>query len=160
MEENVLLNIQPADPTGAEAALLIEELAADLMARYPTEDGTGGMAMDEFHASRHQFLVACWDGEPAGCGGIRPYPYESQTHIAEIKRMYTRPGHRGKCIAHQVLQGLEDFARAEGYTLIRLETGVRQPEAIRLYKRMGYIKIPPYAHYVHDPESVCMEKQL
>ncbi|GGJ21982.1 GNAT family N-acetyltransferase [Deinococcus roseus] len=159
-----MLTITSADPMGPEANLLIAELGADLMARYPQEDGTGGMTMDEFYAPRHEFLLACWEGEPASCCGIRPYPYaeqtHSETHIAEIKRMYTRTHHRGKGIAVQVMQELEAFARKEGYSVIRLETGVRQPEAIGLYKKMGFAVIPPYAHYVHDPESVCMEKQL
>ncbi|GEM48130.1 GNAT family N-acetyltransferase [Deinococcus cellulosilyticus] len=160
MEQQNVLTLRAANPTGAEATALIAELVADLQLRYPHDDGSGGMMMDEFLAPRHQFLIAFSDGEPAGCGGIRPYPYEETTHIAEIKRMYTRPDHRGKRIAQQVLQGLEAFARSEGFTVIRLETGTRQPEAIRLYERAGYRPIPSYAHYIHDPESVCMEKQL
>jgi hypothetical protein len=39
-----------------------------------------------------------------------------------------------------------------------LETGKRQPEAIRLYEKAGYIRIPNYGHYQSIENSVCMKK--
>lgn len=41
-----------------------------------------------------------------------------------------------------------------------LETGIRQPEAIALYKRSGYVQIPNYGQYLNVENSVCFEKVL
>ncbi|MEV6641747.1 hypothetical protein [Amycolatopsis sp. NPDC051371] len=43
---------------------------------------------------------------------------------------------------------------------LRLETGVRQPAAMRLYERAGYRRVPNFPPYEDDPESVCYEKLL
>ena len=101
-----------------------------------------------------RFVVATVDGVGAGCGAIQPL--DDQT--VELKRMYVRPAHRGAGIARRVLAALEDLAVGSHYPLIRLETGTRQPEAIRLYESAGYRPIPPYGPYVHSPLSLCYEK--
>lgn len=44
--------------------------------------------------------------------------------------------------------------------MIRLETGVYQPEALALYGRAGYVERGPFGDYVADPLSVFMEKEL
>jgi GNAT superfamily N-acetyltransferase len=59
-----------------------------------------------------------------------------------------------------VLTALEGHARRFGYTVVRLETGDRQPGAIRLYERSGYRHIPPFGPYVAWSDSVCFEKPL
>ncbi|WP_238016491.1 GNAT family N-acetyltransferase [Dactylosporangium sp. AC04546] len=101
-----------------------------------------------------RFVLATVDGVPAGCGALQPL--DDQT--AEIKRMYVRPAHRGNGIARRVLAALEDLATGSHYRVVRLETGPRQPEAIRLYESAGYRPIPPYGPYVHSPLSLCYEK--
>ena len=93
---------------------------------------------------------------PVGCGALRPYDAD----IAEVKRMYTVPAWRGRGVAAAVLAELERHARAFGYPTMRLETGDRQPGAIRLYERSGYRHIPPFGPYVAWDDSVCFEKPL
>ena len=51
-------------------------------------------------------------------------------------------------------------ARALGCARPVLETGIRQPEAIALYERAGFSRIPAFGEYVHSPLSVCMGKDL
>ena len=43
---------------------------------------------------------------------------------------------------------------------VRLETGTRQPEAIRLYESAGYQRIAPYGDFKDSPLSVCFEKSI
>jgi GNAT superfamily N-acetyltransferase len=74
--------------------------------------------------------------------------------------MYTLPQHRGKNIATKVLAALEKWATDLGYQKCILETGKRQPEAIRLYQKNGYASIPNYGQYVGVENSVCFEKEL
>nr|BFE65439.1 hypothetical protein GCM10020063_099650 [Dactylosporangium thailandense] len=103
---------------------------------------------------RAKFVVASVDGVAAGCGAIQPL--DDQT--VEVKRMYVRPAYRGNGIARRLLALLEDLAAGSHYLFIRLETGARQPESIRLYESAGYRPIPPYGPYVHSPLSLCYEK--
>ena len=74
--------------------------------------------------------------------------------------MYVVPSHRGVGISKIILGGLEKWAKEEGFLLSRLETGVNQPEAIALYKGMGYKRTPNYDPYIDIPESICMAKTL
>jgi GNAT superfamily N-acetyltransferase len=74
--------------------------------------------------------------------------------------MYTLPAYRGKGIATTVLTELEQWAAELSFSKCILETGKRQPEAIRLYQKNRYIQIPNYGQYKDDDNSVCFEKIL
>jgi GNAT superfamily N-acetyltransferase len=96
------------------------------------------------------------DDVPVGCGCFLVV----DEHTVEIKRMFVTPAERGKGIATNVLRLLERVARERGFTSAILETGVRQPEAVRLYEREGYRVIDNYGPYVGMPESICLRKDL
>ena len=119
----------------------------------------------EDHAFYHQFyqldkikhaIVLYDDGQAVACGAIRGL---DQDHT-EIKRMFTLPASRGKGMATRVLNELETWARELGFKACRLETGIRQPEAIALYTKQGYHRIPNYGQYAEMEASVCFEKRL
>ena len=78
----------------------------------------------------------------------------------EIKRMYVLPGKRGSGIATKVLSELEQWAGELSFARCVLETGLKQPEAIALYKKNGYLLIPNYGQYAGKENSVCFEKVL
>jgi GNAT superfamily N-acetyltransferase len=105
------------------------------------------------------FVVAWLNGEAIGCGAWRGLG-ASEPVVAEIKRMFVEPKARGRGISRQILGELERCAQADGYVTVRLETGLRQPHAIRLYETSGYQRIEPYGRYRNDPLSVCFEKRL
>ncbi len=58
------------------------------------------------------------------------------------------------------MTALEAVLIGEGYFLARLETGIAQPEALGLYRAMGYYERAPFGAYLTDPLSVFMEKRL
>ncbi len=103
-----------------------------------------------------EVVVAYRDERAVGCGAFKKY--SGQT--AEIKRMYVVPEFRGQGIAGAVLRELERWARDSGFTEAILETGKKQPEAIRLYQKSGYVLIPNYGQYQGVENSVCMSKRL
>jgi GNAT superfamily N-acetyltransferase len=70
------------------------------------------------------------------------------------------PAFRGRGIAFQILQQLENWAAELGYSYCLLETGKKQPEAIALYKKSGYEVIPNYGQYENVSNSVCMQKRI
>jgi len=152
------LQLIAVDPRGPDAQQLLEALTAEITAMYADlgYDGTGGFSLENVEVPRAVFVVAYADGEPVGCGALRPY----KADIAQVKRMYTAPAWRGRGVAAAVLAELERHARAFGYPTVRLETGDRQPGAIRLYERSGYRHIPPFGPYVKWDDSVCFEKLL
>jgi putative acetyltransferase len=78
----------------------------------------------------------------------------------ELKRMYVRPRFRGSGFGKLMVIHLADYARANGVVLLRLETGIHQREAIGLYERMGFQRIPPFGQYKADPLSLFFEKYL
>ncbi|MDT0641257.1 GNAT family N-acetyltransferase [Zunongwangia sp. F363] len=78
----------------------------------------------------------------------------------EIKRMFTLSLFRGRGFAGKVLKELETWAAELNYSKCILETGVRQPEAIALYKKSGYRIIPNYGQYAGIENSVCFQKDL
>ena len=152
------VHVIAADPHGADAQRLLAELTAEITELYADlgYDGTGGFAAADVDVPRAVLVVAYANGNPVGCGALRPY----QTDIAEVKRMYTVPAWRGRGVAAAVLAELERQARTFGYPIMRLETGDRQPGAIRLYERSGYRHIPTFGPYVAWSDSVCFEKPL
>ncbi|MFG2040724.1 GNAT family N-acetyltransferase [Dactylosporangium sp. NPDC048998] len=135
-----------ADPAVEELVALAADEAAN---RYGSADARR-FPVDP----RARFVLATVDGVGAGCGAIQPL--DDQT--VEVKRMYVRQAYRGNGIARRVLAALEDLAAGSHYPVIRLETGARQTESIRLYESAGYRPIPPYGPYVHSPLSLCYEK--
>ncbi len=103
-----------------------------------------------------EVVLALEDGEPIGCGAFKHY----EKGIAEIKRVFVRPDHRGKGISKQIINALEEKARMQGYQKLILETGKRLVVATKLYKQMGFVIIDNYGPYKNLKESICMEKQL
>ena len=101
-------------------------------------------------------VVAYVDDTAVGCGAIKKF----DDGTIEIKRMYVRPEQRGKGIAGEVLRELESWAVELGFGEAVLETGKKQPEAIRLYEKSGYNLIPNYGQYQGVDNSVCMKKSL
>lgn len=101
-------------------------------------------------------VVAFIENEAVGCGAFKPYA----ENTAEIKRMFVKLEFRGQRIAQNILTELEAWASASGFTICVLETGFMQPEAIRLYERSGYERIPNYGQYAGIENSVCMQKTV
>ncbi len=138
-----------------DAVALVDELEAHLSPLYPVES-RHGLSVERLLAENVAFFVLRSDGTPAACGGVKLYDSE----YGEVKRMYVRPAFRGRGYGKLVLSRLEDYTRAQGITILRLETGVHQAEAVGLYEAAGFYRIPPFGPYWDDPVSLCYEKQL
>lgn len=155
MKNQATLTIE--DTQTVDAQTLMRHLSAELGRQYGDDDGTDAFKAQDMSHPRAAFVVARLEGQPVGCGALRPMP---DNRIAEIKRMFIEPTMRGRGIAWQILTKLETIALAFDYQAIWLETGTLQNEAITLYERAGYQRRPCYGRYVDNPYSVCYEKQL
>ncbi len=121
-------------------------------------DGEDHSFYHQFNAIRNlrQAVIAVKNNIPVGCGAIKKLTDEA----TEVKRMYVLPNVRGTGIAGVILTELEKWAYELGYERCRLETGKRQPEAIALYAKNGYLKISNYGQYKGVENSICFEKIL
>ena len=149
-----MLKIIKTDSDNKDFQELVRLLDEDLMIR----DG----AEHSFYAQFNKLdlikhvVLAYENDESIGCGAFKKYTDET----VEIKRMFVRLEHRGKGIAVEILKELENWAIENGFKFAILETGFKQPEAIRLYEKSGYKVIPNYGQYAGVENSVCMKKTL
>jgi GNAT superfamily N-acetyltransferase len=96
-------------------------------------------------------------GTPTGHAALRPHGEDGW----EVKRVIVLSAARGEGVGQGLMLQLEEIAREAGVTRLILQTGDRQPEAVRLYERLGYLPIPVYPPYdAVLPQSFCFAKAL
>ncbi len=94
----------------------------------------------EYSPPRGGLLLASDDGEPAGCVALRALDGQ----FCEMKRLFIYPRFRGRGIGRALADAVVQQARATGYKAMRLDTSVRQIEALSLYEECGFQRIEPY----------------
>lgn len=146
--------IAPGDVGDPGVQSLLRALDDYLAGLYPSESNHG-LSLPALQAPDVRFVVARLDGSAIGCGALR-----LAAGFAELKRMYVAPEARGGGVGLRLLAHLEQLAVDAGRPLVRLETGIAQPEAIALYERSGYRRIAAFPPYTADPLSLFMEKSL
>jgi putative acetyltransferase len=146
--------VSAEDPTSTDVLALLEASDRESDGLYPP--ASVHRAEPASVAALGTLLVARERGRALGC--IALFPLE--VGAGEIKRLYVSPAARRLGVGRRLLAALEERAAAQGLRLLRLETGTRQPEAIRLYESSGYERIPCFGEYAADPFSVCYEKHL
>ena len=134
------------------------QLVAQLDNLLAEMDGRDHDFYDKFNKiDKIKHAVVAYYGElPVACGAIKEFDPDTM----EVKRMFTVDSHRGKGLATTILAELEKWALEMGYSKCILETGLRLPDAVRLYQRNGYHQIPNYGQYVEMENSICFEKKL
>jgi putative acetyltransferase len=146
-----LIRTNSNDPAFRE---LVKELDKDLAVR----DGKDHAFYDQFNKiDSIKYVIVAYENEvPLGCGAVKEY----EEAVMEVKRMYVKPEKRGQGVASLILKELENWTKELDYKKCILETGIKQPEAIRLYEKSGYSVIPNYGQYAGVKTSVCFEKLL
>jgi len=142
-------------PDTNDARVLITELDAYLIPLSPKES-RHGYPVEKLMNEDVPFFIIRDNGIAVGCGAVKL----CGTEYGEIKRMYIRPQFRGLGFAKLMLDHLAIYARSHGITILRLETGIAQPEAIGFYERAGFQLIAPFGQYKPDPLSRFYEKRI
>lgn len=134
------------------------DLVASLDKYLKTTDGDEHLFYNQYNVidSLSQVVIAYENGKPIGCGAFKEYEHG----ISEIKRMFVKPNTRSKGVGSKILRELEDWSRELLYDKCILETGIKQTEAIYLYKKNKYCLISNYGQYKDAGNSLCFEKQL
>jgi GNAT superfamily N-acetyltransferase len=148
----VLRAVPYEDPVAVD---LVERVQQEYVTRYGGRDEA---AVDPagFVPPEGLFLVAEAAGVPIACGAWRVYPPGG----VEIKRVYVAPEFRRRGLAQLIVAALERSAADAGHGTVVLNTGDRQPEAIALYRDLGYVPVPGYGVYACSRGAVFLGKDL
>ena len=149
------ITIAVETPLQDEVRALIAELDTTLLELTPPEF-CFHLSAEEMAEPSVTVFVARDDGAAVACGALKRHG----DGIAEVKRMYTRPSHRGRRIGALIVAEIEALARHEGLKQLVLETGDRHPAAWTVYERAGFTRCGPVLDYPDSKWSVFYEKSL
>lgn len=149
--------IEQLDPDDPEVRCIIDTADEYYRDLYPEESNH----LESLEALKHpdMLFVGCRVGGRLAASGAAKIMSDDDTY-AEIKRLFVLDGYRGQGLSRRIMDYLESRMRGQGIDLFRLETGIYQPEAIALYRQLGYRERNPFGAYRVDPLSVFMEKQI
>ncbi len=151
---------EPVPPDDPDVLRLVDAMLREMAERYDDED-PGTIARTD--PAARWLAVRDDDGTVIGCGAVQPLrkskPDAAPDH-GEIKRVYLVPTARGRGLSRPLMDALISLARDNGYAYLQLETGTAQPEAVALYERSGWHRVPNYGQYVDDPRSICFGMSL
>ena len=146
-----------ADPRDPTSVWCLSEYFAELSRRF--ERGfevhlSRDPEATDMIAPKGAFFVAMSDGLPIGCGGLKGH----DGTWGEVKRLWVSPAARGLKLATRLMEVIEARARDLGMGVLRLDTNSQLPEAVAMYRRLGWTEIE---RFNDDPyPDVFFEKRL
>ena len=149
------LTITIETPLQGEVRVLVSELNAVLLELTPPEH-CHHLTVEQMADDSTSVFIAREDGAAVACGALKRHA----EGIGEVKRMYTRPSHRGRKIGEQIVARIEALARSEGLKRLVLETGDRHHAAWKVYERAGFARCGPVLDYPDVAWSVFYDKKL
>ena len=152
MSEELTIVVERAERDDVRA--LLDAAASWSAALYPPES-RHGLDLEAYARPDVTLLVAREQGVVLGCGA---WQFQGDGS-AELKSMFVVPKARGRGIGRAILAAIE-AALCGRVGLFRLETGIKQLDAIRLYESAGFARRGPFGSYRDDPLSIFMEKPL
>ena len=151
------MRIEAIDAGNEAAGILIAQSDEYMEALYPSI--SNHLESVEALAQSNVLFVGIYSGsELVACGAVKTR--DDDGGYGEIKRMFVIEQHRGNGISKAIMAHLENHLLASGVKTARLETGIRQPAALGLYRKIGYVERSPFGGYIKDPLSIFMQKSL
>ena len=150
-------DIEYLDPDSAEVQALIALSDAYYVDLYPAESNHLESS-DDLKNANVLFVGCRIDEELVASGAAKMM--RNDGNYAEIKRVFVLDDYRGQGLSNRIMLFLESELQDRGVSLFRLETGIKQPQALGLYRKLGYKECGPYGSYQPDPLSVFMEKRV
>ena len=154
------LTIECESSSSPAVRALIYCALEELGRRYGSNADDHSLSFDELELPTGAFFVARLNNHLAGGVALRRIGDPGE-RAAEVKRLWVRPDLRQAGVARQLMTALEEFAPTLDIASIYLETGDKQPEAIKFYSRIGYERIAAFPDGVdHYPEGLKFLKVL
>jgi len=151
------VGIERVDPACEAARSLIEQSDRYMESLYPPESNHLE-SVEALRLPNVAFFGGYIGSELVACGAVKIA--DDDGCYGEIKRVFVVEAHRGKGLSKAIMARLERHLKESNVAIARLETGIRQPEALGLYRRLDYVFREPFGSYRHDPLSVFMEKPI
>lgn len=149
-----MIIVERGNPLDPQPAALLAEAQALQAEIYPDEHNHA-LPTEALAAEDVRFFVAREGDAVLGVGA-----YKLGNGYGEVKSMFTAAAGRGKGIASSLLRAIEDAAREEGLSALKLETGDELEAACRLYERHGFTRCLAFGEYENNGVSVFYEKAL
>lgn len=150
-----------------DAVRLRAELDAELLTLYPElSDGVAGgpAGLEALADGALVTVVARRAGAAVGCASLArardltgPEPAD---RTGELRRVHVAPAARRSGVAAAMVRALERRAVALGMTHVVLETGIRQPAAVALYRSLGYRPVFPFGDWQDDALGLFLGRSL
>ncbi len=148
------MRVTPGDPRAREATALLQASHALMQSLFPAEDNHY-LSIDDLCAPDIRFFIASDETGTIGCGALKRI-----ADYGEVKSMFTAERGRGKGVASAILTRIEEEARSQKLSSLKLETGNTLHAAHRLYARHGFTPCGPFGDYGESPSSLFMAKPL
>jgi putative acetyltransferase len=149
-----MIIVARTDPQHPQATALLKQSHALMQSLFPPEDNFY-LDIDDLVAPNIHFYTARMGDDILGTGALMV-----KADYGEVKSMFVSESARGKGVAAALLRRIEDTARDEGLTMLKLETGNVLHAAHRLYARHGFTECGVFGDYVTAKSSIFMEKAL
>lgn len=156
------MQVRQTDGDDAALVAMVAAQQSELSVRYG-ENPDHGFTQPPLHADTTWLVLHDDDGAALGCAAVQPLSHtvaDAAPDLGEVKRLYVVPDARGRGLSRVLMDAVETAARDLGYRRLQLETGMQQPEALALYRGLGYTDIAPYGYYKDSAETVCLTKEL
>jgi GNAT superfamily N-acetyltransferase len=158
-DAELAIHVESVDWDDAGAVALREAMSAEMGLRYADRfaarvEVPADMAV-KTDTVAYTAVAYTADRQPVGHAALRWLGAD-----LELKRMYVAPSHRGRGVSVALLTAVEHEAARLGAARIVLQTGDRQPDAVRLYEKSGYTRIPIFAPYQALTYSNCYQKLI
>jgi putative acetyltransferase len=151
------MHIKSIEPQHPGVQPLIIESDLYMASLYPSE--SNHMESIQALALPNIFFIGGFvDDLLVACGAVKIL--DGDGTYGEIKRVFVLRDYRGRGLSKMIMEHLESDLKACGINIARLETGIKQPEALGLYRKLAYVERGPFGSYKSDPLSVFMEKRL
>ena len=154
-----MIDVAVETPLQDDVRVLVAELNETLLGLTPPEF-CFHLTVEQMAEPSTTLFVARDDGAAVACGALKRHLDQEGGAIGELKRMYTRPSHRGRKIGAVIVERIEALARREGLRRLVLETGDRHPAAWTVYERAGFTRCGPVLDYPESQYSVFYAKDL
>jgi putative acetyltransferase len=151
------MRVSPTDPASEASVLLIAQSDSYLKSLYPPES-QHLESVAALQLPNVMFFGGYFGNEMVACGAVKVL--QDNICYGEIKRVFVVEQWRRRGLSRQIMGGIEQYLKEISVSLARLETGIKQPEALALYASLGYEVREPFGKYSHDPLSVFMEKVI
>ncbi|TKZ21089.1 GNAT family N-acetyltransferase [Shimia litoralis] len=148
------VQVKRGDPKSPQATALLSASHALMQDLFDPEENHY-LEVDELCVPSIHFFLASRDGQTIGCVALA-----NKGAYGEIKSMFVDPDARGLGVAHRLMSAIQQDARAQGLTSVKLETGDKLKSAVALYKAHGFEVCDAFGDYEANTTSLFMSKRL